>query len=259
MDYFHVDAFCDQAFKGNPAAVCVLPQWLPDSRLQLIAEEHHLPVTAFLVAKLPDYEIRWFTPQQELDLCGHGTLAAAFVIFNRLAPEASASQLHSIKAGVIAIKRVENGIQWAFPIKPITPIAVDPAFCKAFAEPVREAYQSGSERLMLVFDDPESLERLQPDIHRLKQTPWRGIIITAPATETDFVSRTFYPGKVVPEDAVTGASHCVLAPYWAKRLAKTQLSAKQVSARGGTLTIDYQASQLWMTAQAVLYSEGKIL
>lgn len=258
MDYFHVDAFCNQPFKGNPAAVCLLPQWLADDTLQQMAAEHYLPVTAFLVAQNGHYAIRWFTPQEELDLCGHGTLAAAYVIFKQLAPTAHVVQLHSVKAGDITIKRVATGIQWAFPLKPAIPIALQPIFCDAFTLPVLEAYQVGHERLMLVFDHERSIETVELDLARLKQTPWRGFIITAPATQVDFVSRTFYPHKASAEDAVTGASHCVLAPYWSERLTKTQLSAQQVSARGGYLVLDVQPTQLWITAQARLYSMGTI-
>ena len=256
--YFHVDAFCDRVFQGNPAMVCLLPEWLTTEQLQALAAEHHLPVTAFLVANADTFEIRWFTPQMELDLCGHGTLAAAFVLLKLLMPERDSLALQSVTAGVIEVKRDTDKLSFTFPAKQSTPLMVDSHWLAILAVTPEAVYRCDQERLMVVLASEEQVAQVAPDMVALKALGYRALIVCATASQVDFVSRTFYPAKPMPEDAVTGASHCYLAPYFAKRLSKTHLVARQVSARGGTLWLSVTESQVTISAQAVLYSEGII-
>jgi PhzF family phenazine biosynthesis protein len=258
ISFFQVDAFCNQPFKGNPATVCLLPYWLSDFQLQQMASEHHLPVTAFLVKQGTDFTIKWFTPQMELELCGHGTLAAAFVIFHCLDLDVQNVNLHSSTAGIICVKRKNEWIEFAFPAKAVVPVDKEDALAFALGATPIETYHGGHERLMVVLKDEQAVYTLQPDRTRLSQWPYRGIIVTAASARVDFVSRTFYPQKPMMEDAVTGASHCYLAPFWAKRLAKTFLHAEQISARGGTLLLEVEPTQILIRAQAVLYAQGSL-
>lgn len=255
---FHVDAFCGQLFQGNPAMVCLLPTWLSAEQLQCLAAEHHLPVTAFIVADNEGFSIRWFTPECELDLCGHGTLAAALVILTILMPSQATVNVTSHTAGVMTISRVGNFLHFDFPRKDIVPISIDPAIIQALNVTPEEVWQCDNERLMIVLANENLVQASSPDIARLKTLAYRGIILCAAASGVDFVSRTFYPHKAIPEDAVTGASHCYLAPYFAKRLHRSSLEARQLSKRGGHLWLDVHSDHITIKAQAMLYSTGII-
>jgi len=253
-----VDAFCNQIFQGNPAAVCLLPKWLETVHLQHLAAEHGLPVTAFLVAHENAFEMRWFTPQIELELCGHGTLAAAFVVLTLLKPTLNTINLHSDKAGIITVQRCDSSFAFNFPAKKVRLVSCNPLLIKALNLTPEAVYDCQQERLMIVLPEECLVKHGNPDMTYLKQLEYRGFILCAPSNTVDFVSRTFYPDKPMPEDMVTGASHCYLAPYFAERLGKNTLKARQLSTRGGTLWLTVQESHITIKAQAVLYSQGII-
>jgi len=257
IKFYHIDAFTDQLFGGNPAAVCLLPSWLPEKDLHAIARENNLPVTAFLVCTQEKFFIRWITPEQELDLCGHGTLAAAYVIFNELHPSWNSVALHSSSA-ILPVTRTDNLITLNFPAKNITACEL-PVLAKGLGRVPRELYQYNQERCVAVFDNEDAVHQLKLDFDILKKLPHRGIIVTAPGKNVDFVSRTFYPQKTITEDFVTGASHCLLIPYWAKRLNKTTLHAKQISERSGELFCQIQGDRVLIGGHAVLYMSGTLI
>lgn len=258
IPYYHVDAFSSERFKGNPAAVCVLPYWIELAQLQHMAAEHQLPVTAFIVAQGADYAIRWLTPEKELPLCGHGSLAAAWVIFSVLQPDRQHLNLLSPHAGVVPVQRQGNGFELTFPAQLPTCCEAPAGLIQALGVEPHATYQYQTERLLVVLDHEHQVRLCQPDIALLKQLTHRAIVLTAPGVEVDFVSRTFYPDKAIAEDAVTGASHCVLTPYWVARLHKKLLQACQVSARRGWLMVQYQEPHVLITAHAVLYQHGVI-
>jgi PhzF family phenazine biosynthesis protein len=257
IKFYHVDAFTDQLFGGNPAAVCLLPSWLPDKDLQAIARENNLPVTAFLVYVQEQFFIRWITPEQELELCGHGALAAAYVIFNELHPSWNSVTLHS-STELLPVVCVDHLITLNFPAKNVTSCDL-PLLAKGLGQMPREIYQHNQERCVAVFDSEDIVYQLQLDLAVLKKLPHRGIVVTAPGKSVDFVSRTFYPQKNIAEDPVTGASHCLLIPYWAKRLNKKALHAKQISERGGELFCHIQDGRVLIGGHAVLYMSGTLI
>jgi PhzF family phenazine biosynthesis protein len=260
---YHVDAFTDQLFHGNPAAICVLTDPLTDAQLQAIVAENNLPATVFLQKYQQDYLIRWFTPE-ESDLCGHGTLAAAFVVFHHLEPQRQSVTFHSSKTGLIVpVQREKQLICYDFPLKTVTAVneqSLITLFATAFQAPPLSIHAYEKERCLVAFENETQVQAFQPDIALLKTAPYRGIVATARGDDVDFVSRTFYPHKAAnaTEDAVTGSSHCLLTPYWAEQLNKTHLTAKQVSARGGYLECSLHKDHIQLHATAVLYSQGTI-
>lgn len=253
---YYVNAFTDKLFAGNPAAVCLLPKWLPDNMLQLIAIENNLPVTAFIVKNKNTFSIRWLTPEYELDLCGHGSLSAGYVIFNFLEPNLKAINLES-RCDTLQVVYNNNFITLDFPAKSIESCDLDLLESGLGAKP-QDMYQHNHERWLAIFNSEEDLKQLKPNIEILKMLPHRGITVTAPGENVDFVSRTFYPLKAIFEDPVTGASHCLLAPYWSNRLNKIDLHALQISARGGELFCRYQNERVLITGKATLYMQGYI-
>lgn len=253
---YHVNAFTQHLFSGNPAMVCLLHDWLPDPVLQKIAQENNLPVTAFLVAQANQFSIRWITPEGELDLCGHGSLAAGYVIFNKLKPQSQCVTLSS-RSTQFQVTRVGEQIALNFPVKGIESVDL-PEIIEGLGKAPIEIYQHQKERCLVVYEAAEIVQQLRPNFERLQRIPHRGIVVTAPGEEgIDFVSRTFYPRKGVPEDAVTGASHCLLAPYWSTKLNKTNLHALQLSARGGELFCHCVRDSVQLSGDAVLYAEGR--
>lgn len=256
IPYYHVDAFTDHLFKGNPAAVCVLSEWLPDALLNNIARENNLPVTAFIVEHHHHYDIRWITPEYELDLCGHGSLSAAFIIYTELEPHQHQIQLKS-RDHILDVTYKNNLIILNLPSKPARPASI-PLLEKALGQSPIEIYQYQNERCMAVFQSADEIKNMKPNFEILKQVKTRGIIVTAIGDTVDFVSRTFYPHKLINEDPVTGASHCLLVPYWANKLGKNKLHAKQVSRREGELFCEHQNDRVLIGGKAVLYSKGTI-
>ncbi len=250
------DAFTDRVFGGNAALVCLLPYWLEDQKLLAITRENNLPATAFLVKKGSDYAIRWFTPA-EVDLCGHGSIAAAYVIFNELEKQLNEIRLHS-SSGILLVKKDEDFITLDFPQKSGEPKPIDDLLRQGLNTEPEAVFQYQKERCIVILRRQSDVENLRPDMSMLKGYECRGIVATAPGEKVDFVSRTFYPHKLISEDPVTGISHCMLAPYWAKRLGKNTLVAYQASERGGYLKCEISGNRVLLKAKAVLYLRGSI-
>ncbi|HSP78278.1 MAG TPA: PhzF family phenazine biosynthesis protein [Myxococcaceae bacterium] len=253
---YQVDAFTSHVFGGNPAAVCPLDAWLPDGVLQSIAMENNLSETAFVLREERGWQIRWFTPTQEMDLCGHATLAAAYILFTRLAPGTELLQLGS-RSGPLRVKELEGGwLEMDFPARPPEPCEVPEGLVEALGAEPRETLRSRD--LVAVFDSEEQVRALRPDMAKLGELDLFSVVATAPGREAAFVSRFFAPRAGVPEDPVTGSAHCSLVPYWAPRLGKTAMYAHQVSARGGVLYCEDRGERVGISGQAVLYLEGYI-
>lgn len=254
---YHIDAFTNTLFSGNPAAVCVLPTWLPDDDLHAIATENNLSVTSFLVRDGVKFNIRWMTPEDELDLCGHGTLAAGYVIFNYLEPTWQKADLES-RIESLQVLRCDDLITLNFPAKNIERCSI-PLLEQGLGFKPQEIYQHKNERCLAVYSTEEEVKELKPDMAILKKIPHRGITVTAPGKEVDFVSRTFYPQKTYSEDPVTGASHCLLAPYWSARLSKSDMQARQISERGGEMFCQCRGDRVLINGKAVMYMRGILL
>lgn len=251
-----IDAFTSELFRGNPAAVCPLDEWLPAATMQAIAAENNLSETAFYVPKGDSYELRWFTPSVEIDLCGHATLAAASVIFGDSAKAGDEIVFHSPRSGELRVSRT-NGGRYAlnFPARPRSPCPLDDDLAAALGVEPRELL--AADRYVAVLDSAEQVRQLRPKMHLLAQLD-RSVVITAPGTEVDFVSRYFAPTKGVPEDPVTGSAHCVLIPFWAQRLGRQALHAHQVSERGGELFCRDLGDRVEIAGTAVRYMTGTI-
>lgn len=262
-----IDAFAEDYFEGNPAAVLHLPTWLPDEVLQQVARENNLSETAFLVDTLPagiqapepgcpSYHLRWFTPAREVDLCGHASMAAASYLLDDVHPEATKLQFYT-RSGWLGVTRSDDdGYTLDFPSEAAVPVAIDPEIAQALGAPVSEAFQATD--LIYLVEDPQTVVDLAPDLSFLAQLPVRGVIVTAPGTGTeyDFVSRWFGAQAGISEDPVTGSAHCQLAPLWAERLGTHDMLARQVSARGGTLHIQYAGQRTLLTGRCVRFLEG---
>lgn len=254
---FQVDAFAERPFSGNPAAVCPLDQWLDDGLMQAIAAENNLSETAFLVAHGDGYALRWFTPLAEVDLCGHATLAAAFVVFEHLRPELDAVVFET-RSGRLAVARDAEGLRMDFPSLPPTPCATPPDIANALGGSPQELLHGGG-KLLAIFEDEDAVRALRPDPGRVARLPYQGVIVSAPGRSADFVSRYFAPAVGVPEDPVTGSAHCVLMPYWAARLGRARLNALQVSRREGRLNCELLGDRVSLGGQAVLFLRGEIV
>ena len=255
---FQVDAFTDRPFGGNPAAVCPLESWLPDDLLQKIALENHLSETAFLLPKQEDFELRWFTPAVEVDLCGHATLAAAWVVFEKLTEGRSEVRFHTRKSGTLTVTRDGSRLVLDFPSRPPSPREGD-LDAVAEARGARPTALLESRDWVAVFERETDVAALAPDMQRVTDLGCFAIIATAPGTDADFVSRFFGPRAGVPEDPVTGSAHSTLIPYWAKRLGKSDLFARQISARGGELHCTDRGDRVSIAGDAVLVLEGTFL
>ncbi len=255
---YQIDAFSDQLFSGNPAAVCPLQAWLPDDKLQAIAAENNLSETAFFVPlnnTENTYQLRWFTPATEVDLCGHATLASAYVLFELLGIKADRICFHS-RSGPLYVMKTPRGLTMDFPAAPLTAVAIPEHIEQGLGQTPIAAFAATD--LMLVFASEQQIIDLAPDFRWLAQLPYRGIIATAPGTECDFVSRFFAPACGIDEDPVTGSAHCALTPYWAAQLGKQQLSARQLSRRGGSLLCELAENRVLLSGTAVCYLSGHI-
>jgi PhzF family phenazine biosynthesis protein len=253
-----VNAFTQQKFGGNPAAVVPLEEWLPDSLLQQIANQHNLSETAFVVPEGEDFAIRWFTPTVEVDLCGHATLAAAHIYFTRLAYPREKIRFQSRSGQLEVVKAADGKLTLNFPANP--PVEIEPLAAIEQGLKIKPAavFQSSID-YMAVFEDQAVIEGLRPDFKIIATIPSRGLIATAPGKEADFVSRCFYPQFGIDEDPVTGSAHTIMAPYWAGRLGKNHLSAIQLSRRGGLLECVCKDDRVLISGYALTYLEGKIL
>ncbi len=255
LPLYQVDAFASRVFAGNPAAVCPLEAWLDDAKLQAIAVENNLSETAFFVANGEDYDLRWFTPAYEVDLCGHATLASAYVIANHLQPGRERVVFHS-RSGPLEVTRDGETYTLDFPARPAERLDEDPGVAAALGFAPQEVWQAVS--TLAVLADEAEVRSVAPDLEKVAALPYDGLIVTARGDDCDFVSRYFAPHAGIPEDPVTGSTHTALAPFWAARLGKQRLSARQISARGGDLTVEDCGARVRITGRAALYMEGRI-
>jgi PhzF family phenazine biosynthesis protein len=252
---YTLDAFTDHVFGGNPAAVCPLSEWLDDRTLQNIAAENNLSETAFFVPEGDGYHLRWFTPVNEVELCGHATLATSFVIFEQIAPEKTELRFRAL-AGTLRVTRDGDLLSLDFPSRPPQKIDMPAELVAALGTTPLEMWKARD--YMALFDDESAIRSLRPDMAKLAKFDMHALIVTAPGRECDFVSRFFAPGHGIDEDPVTGSAHCTLIPFWADRLGKTKLHAQQVSKRGGELFCELLGDRVKISGRCVLYAEGSI-
>lgn len=267
MKVFQIDAFASEVFRGNPAAVVPLGDWLPDAQMQAIAAENNLAETAFFVATQDGgYYLRWFTPLQEVPLCGHATLASAFVIFTEIDAGAEAVRFQT-QSDLLTVRRFGEMLQMDFPKYALAPVDAPPELQAGLRQPPREVFktlahsqdQAATEMdYCAVYDTEAEVRALTPDFAALGRLDLLGVVVTAPGDSADFVSRYFAPRLGIPEDPVTGSIHCALTPYWAARLGKQSLQARQVSRRGGDLFCEVTEKRVLISGHAVKYLEGEI-
>jgi PhzF family phenazine biosynthesis protein len=253
---FQIDAFAGQVFGGNPAAVVPLERWLDDKTLQSIASENNLSETAFFVGEKGYFQIRWMTPTEEIDLCGHATLAAAWVVFNEI--EKGRAEVHfRSKSGPLRVSALGDTLSLDFPSRP--PEAAGGSIAGlAEALGARPRDVLAARDYMAVFETEDDVRALRPDMPKVAALDRMAVIVTAPGRDCDFVSRFFVPSMGIPEDPVTGSAHCTLVPYWSKRLGRTKLFARQVSARGGELWCEDRGERVSIAGRCVRYLEGTI-
>jgi PhzF family phenazine biosynthesis protein len=256
LSLYQVNAFASSLFKGNPAAVVPLQQWLPDQQMQLIAAENNLSETAFFISEDNGFHIRWFTPKAEVSLCGHATLATAHVLFNELNFQGELLSFNS-KSGILNVRKENEQLQLDFPADIVHETAPDPVFEAALGFTPKAVYK-GRTDYMLLFDSEEIIRAMRPDFKQLSESEARGVIVTAQSSSADFVSRFFGPNVGVNEDPVTGSAHTSLVPFWAERLHKKQLKALQLSERGGELWCTLAGDRVWIAGKAVTYLRGQI-
>ncbi len=254
---YQVDAFTDRVFHGNPAAVCILEEWLDDQLMQNIAAENNLSETAFAVKLEKDYEIRWFTPAIEVDLCGHATLATAHVLFENLYFPGEKIIFHSRNSGELAVLKEGDFLTLDFPADTIEKVDAPQQVIAAIGMTPIETYR-GKTDYLLIYASQGDIEKISPDFGQLSDADVRGVIVSAPGKETDLVSRFFAPGSGINEDPVTGSAHTTLAPYWCERLGKKALTARQLSKRQGELFCKLQENRVRITGKAVTYLVGGI-
>jgi len=257
LPIYQVDAFTDKLFGGNPAAICPLQSWLPDAAMQAIAAENNLSETAFFVGEGGEYALRWFTPAVEVDLCGHATLAAAHVVFEFLEPQCESVRFRTLKAGTLVVSRRAGMLVMDFPARPAMPCEAPAGLLAALGGTPREVLCARDH--LVVYDSAADIAALKPDLAALAKVDCWAAIVTAPGeADVDFVSRFFAPAQGVPEDPVTGSAHTTLVPYWAKRLTKTTLTARQFSRRGGRLQCALNGERVDIGGRAVTFLAGHI-
>jgi PhzF family phenazine biosynthesis protein len=257
---FHVNAFTNGPFQGNPAAVCPLKAWLDDELLLAVAAENNLSETAFFVPQHDDYHLRWFTPRSEVDLCGHATLASAFVLLTILEPQKERVRF-ATRSGILTVHREKGLFSMDFPALPPWTSANPPA-------ELLKGLGTGSDHVsvvqvndnyFVVYKSEDEVRRVRPDFELIKKLHPAGVGVTAPGLSADFVSRYFVPSYGIPEDPVTGSTHCSLAPYWSQRLGKTTLHAQQMSERGGELWCELAGERVILKGKTVLTLQGELL
>lgn len=255
---FQIDAFAEEVFSGNPAAICIMDAWIAEQTMQQIAMENNLAETAFVVPSGKQFDIRWFTPETEVDLCGHATLAAAYVLFQYYNDIPNPIKFYSHKSGKLIVYNGSDGyITMDFPKDDTREVAAVNAINKAIGADAVKTIK-GKTDYLLIFNSQEEIEDISPNFHLLNQLDCRGIIISAPGINTDFVSRFFAPQCGIPEDPVTGSAHTTLTPYWSGELGKTKLSARQLSPRGGDLICEDLGERIKISGKAVPYLIGEI-
>jgi len=254
---YQVDAFTQDVFKGNPAAVCILDQWPEEARMQRIANENNLSETAFAVPVGECYEIRWFTPEMEVELCGHATLATAHVLFKHMKYQGDLICFESIHSGRLNVKRNGELLTLDFPVDIMEEMVVPELIVTALQTPPLRAFR-GKTDFMFVYASESEILSMDPDFGLLAQVGGRGVIVTAPGNDVDFVSRFFAPQTGINEDPVTGSAHTSLTPYWSKILGKKRLTARQLSSRGGELICEDKGERVEISGHAVTYLKGEI-
>jgi len=254
---YQVDAFADRVFGGNPAAICPLKEWLPAETMQAIASENNLSETAFYVPEGEQYLLRWFTPVAEIDLAGHPTLATAYVIFNILEPKRTSIAFRTMKGATLNVTRRGDEIAMDFPARPPKPCDAPAALAPALGKP--PVAVMAARDYLAVYERAADVAGLTPDFGALAKLDRFLVIATAPGEGgIDFVSRCFAPAHGINEDPVTGSAHCTLIPYWAGRLGKSALKARQISKRGGALSCEHRGERVTIAGRAALYMEGTI-
>ncbi len=266
---FHVDAFTSKPFTGNPAAVCPLNSWLDDETLRKVAAENNLSETAFFVSRRghgdghysDEYDLRWFTPRGEVKLCGHATLASAYVLLSLLEPGLHTVRFKTRHSGILAVRKEQDSFSMDFPALFAKPCVSPPdALIRALAPgPRPSTVLEVNETYIVVYDDESAIRTLRPDFALIEQLHPFVVSVTAPGDRADFVSRYFKPSYGMPEDPVTGSAHCALAPYWSGRAGKSQLHARQLSERGGELWCETAGSRVILKGRAVLTLQGSLL
>ena len=256
---YQVDAFTARVFAGNPAAICPLEAWLPDATLQAIAAENNLAETAFFVREGDAFGLRWFTPAVEVDLCGHATLATAWLLMTRLEPSRQAVVFNT-RSGALTVTRDGERFVMDFPSRPASAAAPAAGLLEALGgDPVELLLSAQAKNFLAVYRSAEEVRALQPDFAALAKIVGHGVVVTAPGSgTTDFVSRYFAAWHGIPEDPVTGSAHCTLTPYWAARLGKGNLVARQISKRGGELFVSNRGERVMIAGQCAFYLEGTI-
>ena len=255
LTIYQIDAFANNVFEGNPAAICPLEAWLPDELMQSIAAENNLSETAYFVKAANGYHIRWFTPSHEVDLCGHATLASAYVIFNMLEHKQNEILFES-KSGLLSVTRNKDSLLMDFPSQPPVKCPIPEQILNAFNIQPIECLKS--EDYIVVFEDEKSVLNAEPNLAILAELDLRGVAITSTAKKYDFITRFFAPNYGINEDPVTGSAFTQLIPYWAHKLNKNKLSAKQVSKRGGEVSCIYSGDRVQISGKAVKYLVGTI-
>ena len=257
LKIYQVDAFTDHLFGGNPAAVCILNHWLDDQLMQSIAAENNLSETAFVVPRDGIFEIRWFTPTIEVNLCGHATLATGYVLFNCLNYQERELIFKSRKRGELKVIRKNENLFLDFPADPPQPVNLSSDIEKCLGVKPLEMYK-GTTDLMAVLEDESAVSEIQPDFAKVAKLDARALMVTAKGSQVDFVSRFFAPQSGINEDPVTGSAHTMLIPYWSERLNKEEMRAKQLSARGGDLVCIHKGKRCLIGGLAKLYLTGEI-
>ena len=256
LDLYQVDSFTGDLFKGNPAGV-IFSSELSDDLMQKIALENNLSETAFITKEEENYNIRWFSPLMEIDLCGHATLAAAHIYFTEIDTNSNNISFNS-KSGILNVSKDSNFINLDFPTDNFKPINLSEDLIKVLGERPEEIYQ-GRDDVMCIFHNELTVQNLKPDMEELKKIPVRGLIASAPASDVDFVSRCFFPITGVDEDPVTGSAHTTLTPYWSNKLNKKNLTARQISSRSGFLKCRLLEDRVVISGEAVTYMKASIL
>lgn len=258
---FHVDAFTNRPFSGNPAAVCPLQGWLDDDLLRKVAAENNLSETAFFIPRGDHYDLRWFTPRCEVSLCGHATLASAYVVLNLLQPGLQTVRFETRLSGALPVCQDGDIFSMDFPAMFGKPCAHPPeALIRGLGpEPLPSHLLEVNDTYMAVYDTQSAIQDIRPDFATLERLHPFAVSVTAPGKESDFVSRYFAPSYGIPEDPVTGSAHCALTPYWAERLGKTHLHARQISERGGELRCEMAGGRVIIKGNAVLTLQGSLL
>jgi len=255
LTQYQVDAFSEKLFEGNPAAVVPLQNWLDDNLMQQIAAENNLSETAFFVKEGENYHIRWFTPEYEVPLCGHATIASSYVIFNYLNPTIGEIQFTS-SSGILKVTKNEDAYILNFPIQEAVDCEIPYEMTEAFGKAPVSCLQN--QDYIAVYDDEEFVKKVIPNFEAIKQLDKRAVMMTAPSEKYDFVSRFFIPSHGINEDPVTGSSFTRLAPYWAARLGKNKLTAKQVSKRSGKVELEVKDDRVLIKGKAILFMKAEI-